>query len=149
MGQRGAANNHAAGKYGAYDSVLEYMDEANEKTIVIIMIEDKSGFENLTDILKVPNIDVIAIGPLDLAAVLGHPGDPGHPEIQAVFKEIFTKAREAGIIPGATASSIEHLKSLLKIGVRYLPFGHDVVIFQKWAKGVRSDFDDVVKVKDI
>src|SRR4029078_12688326 len=73
MGSRGMGGGRAAdyglGKYtgGAY---LKF---ANEQTWVSAMIEDQEGINNLDQILTVEGLDIIAIGPNDLATAPGHP----------------------------------------------------------------------------
>jgi len=52
----------------------EYTSEA-ENIFIVVMIETKKGYMNLSDILSVSRIDAVLIGPYDLSASLGCTGD--------------------------------------------------------------------------
>ena len=55
--------------------------------IVLAQIESKQAHDNLDGILSVPGLTGITGGPHDLAASLGHPGEPDHPECQRLAAE--------------------------------------------------------------
>ena len=54
---------------------LTFMKEQNEQTLAIAQIETKEAIENIDKIAAVDGIDVLLIGPNDLAISLGVPGD--------------------------------------------------------------------------
>ena len=62
------------------------------------MIETKSGYDNLDDILSLSGIDVIAMGPSDFSASYGRPGRSGDPDIKAAMEDVYAKSRAKGII---------------------------------------------------
>jgi len=64
--------------------------------IVIAQIESKTAYDNLDGILSVPGLTGITGGPHDLAASLGHPREPNHPECQRLTAEAARRARAAG-----------------------------------------------------
>lgn len=68
----------------------------NETVTIGAMIEDKAGLDRLDDILAVDGIDYFLIGPNDFAQALGHPGDPGHPAVEAAMAEVGERVRRAG-----------------------------------------------------
>ena len=55
---------------------------------MILQAEGKKAIENLDEILDVPGIDVVFVGPYDLSSSLGHVGEIDHPEVVAAIKEI-------------------------------------------------------------
>ena len=55
-----------------------------------------------TSSLTVPGLDGIFIGPMDLASSLGHLGDPGHPDVQAVIRKVEGKVLASDNIPRFT-----------------------------------------------
>ena len=71
---------------------------ANKRTAVFLMIETKSGYDNLDDILSLSGIDVIAMGPSDFSASYGRPGRSGDPDIKAAMEDVYAKSRAKGII---------------------------------------------------
>ena len=76
----------------------EYWRTANEETIVMVIIEDRSGLENIEEIAAVPGIDAIWVGTGDLSQDAGVPGEMKHPTmIAAVQKGIETAQRHGKI----------------------------------------------------
>src|SRR4030042_3992909 len=77
LGRRGVCRNVRAARYSARDR-FDYLEGSNRDTVVVIQIESKEGVENITEILGVPGIDVVFIGPYDLSQSLGLPGQVEH-----------------------------------------------------------------------
>jgi 2-keto-3-deoxy-L-rhamnonate aldolase RhmA len=83
-GNRGAGSTTRVSNYGLTQTAAEYFRKANEELLVITLVEEVEGIRNLEAILGVQGVDAAAIGPGDLANTLGLPGQPGHPEVQAL-----------------------------------------------------------------
>ena len=81
LGERGCGYGHAM-DYLLTQSFSEYAKEANRETIVITQCESKRGLDNLEEIVDVPGIDIIFIGPADLSQSLGVPGQLDHPLVE-------------------------------------------------------------------
>ena len=64
--------------------------------LVLAQIESKQAHDNLDGILSVPGLTGITGGPHDLAASLGHPGEPDHPECQRLTADAARRARTVG-----------------------------------------------------
>lgn len=79
LGKRGLSGSRASG-FGFKGSLTDFVEKANEETIVALMIESKKGIENLEEITKVPGVDLLCLGTSDLSNDLGHPGDLKNPE---------------------------------------------------------------------
>ena len=78
-GVRGVAAAHRGSRYG---TVPNYIQRAHEEICVIVQIETPAAFAQLEAIAAVQGVDSIFIGPNDLAASMGHPGDMGNPAVQ-------------------------------------------------------------------
>src|SRR5690606_17013664 len=74
QGSRGIGSGRAADYGLGAISGADFMAFSNEQTWVSAMIEDVEGVRNLDQILSVEGLDIIAIGPSDLASSLGHTG---------------------------------------------------------------------------
>ena len=79
----------------------EFWQNALTDPLVILQIEHIEAVRNLDEILKVPGIGSILIGPYDLSCSLGLPGQWDHPEVAGALDEICRKTRQAGILLGA------------------------------------------------
>jgi 4-hydroxy-2-oxoheptanedioate aldolase len=88
-----------------------YFGAANNKVLCIPMIETKEAVANLDEILTVPGIDAVYVGPADLSITLGlKPGNnDGIPAFDDALATIVAGCRKAGIVPGchATAALVE------------------------------------------
>lgn len=110
------------GKRGMYTGrqgigVPNYVKIANDHTLLIVLIEDIVAVHALDEILTVDHIDVFFVAPSDLAASMGHIGEPGHPEVARVRDEAIKKILAAGRTAGTlvTDENVEHFVSM---GVR-------------------------------
>lgn len=84
----------------------DYVEWARENVAVIPMIETKQAVENLADILQVPGIDAVYVGPADLSLTLDLP--PANNDGEAAFDEayatIIAECQKAGVMPGCHAT---------------------------------------------
>ena len=80
----------------------DYYANANADVAVIVMIETVEAIGNLDDILSVPGLDAVYVGPSDLSVSLGLP--PGNNDGRAAFDEalatIVTGCVRRGVIAG-------------------------------------------------
>ena len=131
QGSRGMGGGRAA-DYGLGRYTGEaYLKFANEQTWVSAMIEDQEGIRNLDQILTVEGLDIIAIGPNDLAASLGHPGNSDHPDVQRTIDEIVAQTRAAGKAVGVGGNSnAESVRKNILRGATYLTLGYGPFIGQ-------------------
>lgn len=120
----------------------QYIDYWNRESIVMILIENKKGVDNMNDILSVPGIDVVGIGQSDLSAELGAPaGRFKNPDVVKIVERLIAQARARGIAireqfgGGDTESAIKWYNN----GIRVIEWGSDVGVFQNAAKKIAKD----------
>ena len=75
----------------------EYLARANESIAIIAQIEHIDAVANLDEILAVPGIDCLFVGPLDLSGSMGLLGQMTHPEVQEVIGTVVMRAKAAGM----------------------------------------------------
>jgi 4-hydroxy-2-oxoheptanedioate aldolase len=127
-GNRGVCRYVRAAGFSSKDK-NEYFDESNKNTLVIIQIEGKKGLENLEDILRVDNIDIIFIGPYDLSQSMGVPGQTNHPKVLEAMKMVIEKANSKNKVVGTFVETPDELKMWKDLGLLYLSYKVDVGIF--------------------
>ncbi len=114
----------ARGKlYGGAD----YFDGANGEILVIPMIETARAVDNLTEILSVPGVDMIYVGPNDLALDLGEkPGAETHPgATQDAITDILARAKAARIPTGIFCADGNQARARLDEGFDLVTPGND------------------------
>jgi 2-keto-3-deoxy-L-rhamnonate aldolase RhmA len=95
-GGRGTEFNDTHVLNEKYRGKLGFATWANRNMIVLAQIESTQAHANLEGILSVPGLTGITGGPHDLAASLGHPGEPDHPECQRFTADAARRAHAAG-----------------------------------------------------
>lgn len=97
LGRRGAGSSTRAARYGLTQTSSEYFARANEELLVQLLVEEVAGIRNLDEILAVPGVDVVGIGPGDLAMSMGFPGKPSHPDVHAAVLEAEAQIVDSGL----------------------------------------------------
>ena len=124
MGKRGYAGVTRAGSYGFYSEERRiFLDKKNKETLIIVSIETKESVSNLDEILSVPGIDAVFIGPNDLSMSLGYPGEMDNPVVVNTIKKIIKKTLKAGVQIGTLAINPQQTKECISRGATYLPVG--------------------------
>jgi len=118
---------------GTAEPELEaYLNEGAKDRLLIVNIESVPALEALDEILAVPELDAVLIGPHDLSCSLGLPEQYGHPKFREAARTIFRKARAAGIGAGIHFWSDLALEAeFLREGANFLIHSADIVLFQK------------------
>lgn len=120
MGKRGIAHVRPS-DYATPSSALgAYAEQANRETLISVQIETMEGVENLDRIMEVEQLDVIFIGPADLANAMGYASQTTHPDVLRKIGELGERIRKAGKIAGTTAHTPEAHKRWRDAGFQYL-----------------------------
>jgi 2-dehydro-3-deoxyglucarate aldolase len=138
-GIRGVSVAQRSNRYG---TVPDYFKTVNDQICVLVQIESRAGLENLDGICAVEGVDGIFIGPSDLAAALGHLGNPGHAEVQGAMRDIFACAGRHGRTVGILATVETDARRYLEQGARFVAVGSDQGLFRAATQALRDRFRD-------
>ncbi len=110
--------------------------KSKTQPVIIAMIENLKAIKNLKKILSVKNLDAILIGPYDLSASMGIPGNLKNKRFKENLKFIKTNCKKFGIPCGLhlIEPSFNKLKICKKQGYRFIPYSVDTVIISKAIK---------------
>ncbi|MDX9957396.1 MAG: aldolase/citrate lyase family protein [Spirochaetia bacterium] len=114
--------------------LAEYMGVANDQVMVMIQAEHKDAVRNIEAILAVPGIDVIFVGPYDLACSMGYGDQPGHPEVEAAIAAVLAAAQRAGVVPGIFSMDPQTARRRAAQGFRFIGFGIDSIFLDSAVK---------------
>ena len=108
-----------------------YAKAANASVLVLAMIETREALGNLDDILAVPGIDGVYVGPSDLGLSLGHEPtlEPTAPEVLEAISHIVLRARAAGRVAGIHTGSSAMVRAMLAKGFHFASLLTDVRLF--------------------
>ncbi len=124
IGKRGVGLNRAQ-KYGtAFDT---YQKWVKNHAVVIAQIEHIEAVNNLEEIFSVPGIDGIIVGPYDLSASMGYPGEYDRQDVKEALERIDIIAKKLNKPLGFHVIDSDHSKTLEKInkGYSFLAFSID------------------------
>jgi 2-dehydro-3-deoxyglucarate aldolase len=118
-GSRGASFSRAS-DFGRNFS--EYYRKHNDSVIVVIMMEHIEAVENADSILTTPGIDAVFVGPYDLSASIGHPGDLEHPKVSRALRKILNACKRYKVPAGihVIGGSNAEVRSRIGEGYRFI-----------------------------
>jgi 2-dehydro-3-deoxyglucarate aldolase/4-hydroxy-2-oxoheptanedioate aldolase len=88
--------------------------------MVVLQIETRRALEARAELLSVPGIDAVMIGPADLSISLGVGGEFQHPAMVDAMEKIRDSCIEHGVAPGTQTRSIPQAKFWRERGMRLL-----------------------------
>jgi 4-hydroxy-2-oxoheptanedioate aldolase len=136
-GERGVAiGSIRASRWGAID---DYMAEAAQQLCLLIQLETRAGLAQLARLAAIEGVDGIFIGPNDLAASLGHPGDSAHSEVQDAIAEAICGIRAAGKPSGILVRRAEDAARFAALGCSFIAVGSDAGILAHGARRLAAD----------
>jgi 2-keto-3-deoxy-L-rhamnonate aldolase RhmA len=113
--------------------ILEYM---NENTLVVLQIETALAVEIREELLAVPGIDAVMIGPVDLSISLGCAGDFQHPKMVEAMEAVRDTCDRRGIAPGTQTRSLSLAKFWRDRGMRFLGCSSEVGMMMEKAQEI-------------
>lgn len=119
---------------------MEFIRAANRHIFVSVQIENLEAMEQLDEILSVPGLDSIVIGPADLALSMGLGLDLNHPLLLARVGDIARRARAAGLYVGAgMGPDSQYARTLTALGVQWVQVGGDFSFMVSMADRVLAE----------
>jgi 4-hydroxy-2-oxoheptanedioate aldolase len=104
------------------------LETSNAETLAIVMIETDRALAALSDILAVPGVDGVFVGPSDLSVTLsaGRSIAPGGANLDGPLTEIAAACANAGKFAGVYAANAERARHCLGMGYRLIALGADI-----------------------
>lgn len=139
-------NPQRASYYGRM-SYLDYVKNARNETLVMALIEQKSGYDNIEEIVQVEGIDMVALGPGDLSLDLGYGKDMTRPELYSMISNAAKICKQFHMpffaFPAIEAGSV---KTWTDIGADLLCFAQDTTFLTSAINQLWPIYEKVVVV---
>lgn len=129
QGRRGVALRIAHDNFRSRPPA-EALASANERTVLVLMIETAEGVENAEAIAALPGVDALWLGHFDLSASLGIPGQFDHPDFRAATARVCAAARAHGKGLGRLVTGAAEAERAWRDGFRLLAWGGDAWLLQ-------------------
>lgn len=127
-GVRGVGS--ALARSSRFNRLPDYLATAGEEVCLLLQIESRAGLDRLDEIATVDGVDGIFIGPADLAADMGHLGNPAAPEVQEAVEGAIRRLAFLGKPAGILTSNESFARRYLELGATFVAVGNDVSILQ-------------------
>jgi 4-hydroxy-2-oxoheptanedioate aldolase len=146
LGARGFFSVSRALKYGIVESVPYEQQRLNEELSLLAQIETKEALAQIEEIASIPDVDIF-IGPADLAASLGYPGQTSHPEVLEAIERIVHVARKhrKKIVTACGASDFIHWT---RLGIDLLFCTNDIVCLKVGAQAALKSAEEAIAQAD-
>ncbi len=131
-GRRGVGLHRAQG-YGP--GFASYLERLAEGLVVIAQIEHIEAVQQIDRIIEVEGIDGVMIGPYDLSASLGHPGDFKRPEVIEALVQVRDACRRKNKPYGFHSVSSDPAEAIARIGegATFIAYGVDFLFLLEGA----------------
>jgi 4-hydroxy-2-oxoheptanedioate aldolase len=136
-GVRGVAGGTRATRWGR---VKDYAKRAHEEICVLVQVETQTALDNLERIAAVDGVDGVFIGPADLHASLGYPGETNNPKVVPVIDEAVRRIRKAGKAPGILTTVEADARRWLECGGQFVAVGVDTVVLARGTEALAAKF---------
>jgi 4-hydroxy-2-oxoheptanedioate aldolase len=115
-----------------HENIEESLKRANKETLVGILIEGSDGLNNLSEIVKVPGIDLIYLGLFDICQSVGLPGQLHHPKVLDQVTRCQEIIQSNGIAAGSMATDIDYVKMLKEKNYQFIAYLNDASALKKY-----------------
>jgi len=137
-GNRSATGLRTA--YHAGHDYFEYTEKANDEILTVVMVETPQAIRNVRDMMRVPDIDCVLIGPYDLSRATGA-ASMSDPAVEALVQDVLAASKEMGVAAGYVTNDIASAESRAAEGFRMVCPGHDVVQLPQAFREMKSCAD--------
>ncbi|MFD2647379.1 4-hydroxy-2-oxoheptanedioate aldolase [Devosia albogilva] len=132
----------ALARASSYNRVGDYLATADNEICLLVQVETLKGLANIEEIAGIEGVDGIFIGPSDLAADMGHLGNPGHPKVQEAVRSglerIIGSRQAAGILTADETLA----QSYIDLGATFVAVGTDVTLLSRATAELAARFQN-------
>ncbi|APG89358.1 4-hydroxy-2-oxoheptanedioate aldolase [Sinorhizobium americanum] len=130
----------ALGRATNFGRITDYLQNANDEICLILQIESRAGLAALDEIAALDGVDGLFIGPSDLAADMGHLGNPAHPDVRAAIVDGFARIHKAGKARGILTLDPVQARDYRDLGADFMAIGTDVTLLVSATERLRLEY---------
>jgi 4-hydroxy-2-oxoheptanedioate aldolase len=130
---------------GAYTGGDDYPKGENEGTAVILQVEGERGLGNLESILAVDGVDAVFLGPNDISASIGIPGQTHDDRVTSRVASACESARDAGVAVGAFAGDRDLARQWFEAGAEFVELTVETDLLGRAVEDAVADLETATK----
>jgi 4-hydroxy-2-oxoheptanedioate aldolase len=140
-GSRGFNPFTRGGNYGI--ASVENSKLNNDYGLASIIIENIEAYNQLDQILTIPDLDMVYLGVYDMSVALGCKGDMNNPSLNEFVRTSVYKIQQMGKVAGLMVKSKDEIEMYLEMGARFLVYGVDTFVIQSKMIDIVDEFKSV------
>ena len=117
-----------------------YVRDASTQVCLLVQAETPTAMDNIEAIAAINGIDGIFIGPADLAATMGHPGNSAHSDVVNATEAGIRRIVAAGKSPGILATTLSQANHWIGLGAQFVAVGVDTTLLANAARSLSASF---------
>jgi 4-hydroxy-2-oxoheptanedioate aldolase len=126
-------------------SMREYLDRANEEVLAIGTIEHIDALDTVNSVVATAGLDLVFIGPGDLATSMGLKGKVDDPSVQSAIARLEAQILASPVLLGGVAHTSEQANAMVARGYKALVVGFDWSLLQRGIATAISSIKTVVE----
>jgi 2-keto-3-deoxy-L-rhamnonate aldolase RhmA len=119
VGTRGYGVNPTMVGYEAH-SFTEIIEHLNLNTVSVVQFETLSAIDRADELLSIPGVDIVMVGPADLSISLGIPGQFEHPLLVSAVDRLIAKCVQHNVVPGIQTRTAAMARFWVERGMRFV-----------------------------
>ena len=137
QGVRGVSVAARASRFGRMPG---YLGKANASSACWCRWRPRSALDHLEAIAQVEGVDGVFIGPSDLAASLGHLGNPAHETVQAAIEDAVKRLKKLNKPAGILTGNEEEIRRYIDWGYLFVAVGSDIGLLANGSTALAKKF---------
>lgn len=121
----------------------EYAQKANENILVLIQVERAEAVERLDEILRVPGVDGVIIGPADLSWSMGFRPGTSPEKLDAMIERVLEKCKEHNVAFGMFTGGFDVPRKWLRRGGQIFSVGQDAAIIREGLQELKRGIEEL------
>ncbi|MEI9975725.1 MAG: aldolase/citrate lyase family protein [Ignavibacteriota bacterium] len=101
-------------------SFPEIIEHLNLNTVSVVQFETIAALDRADELLSVPGVDIMMVGPADLSISLGVPGQFEHPRLISAVDRLIDQCGAHRVVPGIQTRSTAMAKFWTERGMRFV-----------------------------
>jgi 2-keto-3-deoxy-L-rhamnonate aldolase RhmA len=120
-------------------TIPQIIQHTNENTMLVFQIETQTALDRRDELISVPGVDAVMVGPADLSISLGIPGQFENPKLIDAIDRIIETCNKYGVAPGIHMRILHLAKFWRDRGMRFLSTGGDALfLYDKASEAVKA-----------
>jgi len=127
----------------------DFCKALNESMLIVAQIEHIDAVNDIDNIVRVPGLSGIVLGPNDLSGSMGHMGEPRHPDVLAAIDTVLAAALKAGVCAGMSiGADATLLQGWIDKGFQWIHGGSETTLMLQSADRITSQLREHVRARN-